>query len=205
MPADYPSLFLLLQGLRFPVASATEAGLSIGAAALGATAFPGFGRHAVLQGVLEVREGGAEDHYEVTVRPAGARGGSIELAFVELSAELRGRLRSLAAASEPEDPAEPRALPLAFARATEAPASGGRRLILPGSAPLWATTAARRSAFRRGEPHPPPETSTPEAPSNEAPPSPAPPARPRPDWTHLLVLALLGLAILVWMTALLAA
>jgi hypothetical protein len=197
MAADHPSLFLLLQGLRFPVASATEAGLSIGAAALGATAFPSFGRLAVLQGVLEVREGGAQDHYEVTVRPAGARGGSIELAFVELSPELRGRLRSLAAAAEPDDPTEPRALPLAFARATEAPASGGRRLILPGSAPVWAATAARRSAFRRGVPHPP------ESPPPTAPP--APPVRPRPDWSHLLVLALLGLAILVWMTALLAA
>jgi len=195
-----PTLTLLYRDHRLAVSAATEAGLSLAAAAFAATPLPDLQRRGVVSAVLEVCEAGGEDRYEVALRLVGAGQGTVELAFVDLTPDLRRRLRALAAQAEHAD--DVRALPLAFSRAAEAPASGGRRLVLPGSAAVWAVTSARRDAFRKGEPHraaplpPPPAASRPVGGTAAAPAEPhrQPAAASAPKAVVALLLVLLAVA-----------
>lgn len=148
-------VFVRLAGRRFLAVDYSEAGLTLPADILATPPFQEARRGCVAAATLDLCADGATDAYPVALRVAAVTPAGVEVAFAELPAQARLRLRHNARLAEAEMTAAPAGeltaeiemLSHGSAATHERGVAGGRRLILPGSAAVLRETAERRAGF----------------------------------------------------------
>jgi len=151
------NIFIQIDGRRYQAAEYSEAGLTLPAEILLNGGFQDLRRGAERRLMVNLSAEDSSDMYEVRVRLARLTPMGVELAFVEMPAQLRLRLRhaghtSASLRDNLDDQAAAEALSISNPSSFPGAGLSGRRLILPGSAAVWGATQERQQAIRRRPP-----------------------------------------------------